>query len=796
MAVTNNAGSNIQNQIIEEQIRQQQVQEQNAVSPTDNKDNLQTVSSETQTAPVTDAGANAKIGEQNIQADALKATLNQKADAIATVDPSIEIIDGVIVDPTKNPNTKPIDISNPDDLAKLAGTLKTDEPGIPADFTEPRLGRGNITQAYLWGHNNTEKPYSNGTSAAKETLANSYVFYNASGVTSPSQNVDTKITNDVPSGAIVEHLLRATGQTAVLDRLSGISAYNLVNEFIPQSQEEYYRTAPTDEWGDALVPFDRNGFLKPVVDAKVDSTWLKDYMNGVGSNVFAGVLSNLGTSYQPIEGVNDAASIQPKMLESLDSLRKSGDFNDGDMYRIARSILNTEKPREGMLRDVDKLFSSNKHPELIEMWEKGLGAAVIEKMSPKTQIVASNNLSGLDSTSTLNDMLESKLISERSIISERLMEKTGYMIAGISENAQVSYGVKPETRDKSYTRKGFEYEAGFIGSRKLNPKESADGDEGYGTSFTWVFKPKTTPTVGNENVYLAIRKNLTQNEIVNIHGKNYSVEGLVKERTWAGEYKVEIRYTMIDDARIDSIIKESETLSAGKVKDTDTYNFPHPVLAKNYLEGLEAKARADGIKEMNWEIKAAAYDFQKDNVILQVNADGKNVLANAAHTLHEIWLNGKQVGAFNAHNKGVGLYKRVTDWNTDTNRRVFEARKTDLQELGEISDHLYKKHRNTGFGAPWICQDISLDIEKKMKKGNPLAFLHHAYNPRVKDTTDPQKEVQVQVSNEIITSLMNKGRTFLPIIMGTANPELEPVLLRQDRQRQILELRYKKDEKI
>jgi hypothetical protein len=787
MAVTNNLDSNVQNQIIEEQIRQQQIQQQNAVAPTENKENSQVTGIEPQTAPATDARANAKIGEQNAQADVLKATLNEKMDAIAIVDPSIEIIDGVIVDPTKNPNTKPIDISNPNDLAKLAGTLKTDEPGIPADLTEPRNNGGGYGS--LWGMNNTQNAYAVGASAAKQTLHNEYLMYNLNLTQPVTDRVDTKLTNNVGSGAIVEHLLRATGQTAVLDRLSGNSAYNLVNEFIPQSQREYYRTAPTDEWGDALVPFDRNGFLKPVVDAKIDPTWLKDYMNGVGSNVFVGVLSNLGTSYQPVEGVNDVASVQAKTLEALDSLRKSGDFNDGDMYRIASSILNTEKPREGMLRDVDKLFSSNKHPELIEMWEKSLGAAVIEKMSPKTQIVASNNLSGLDSTSTLNNMLENKLISERSIISERLMEKTGYMIAGISKNAQVSDGVKPETKDKSYTRKGFEYEAEFFSSRKLNPKESANGDEGYGTSFTWVFKPKTTPTVGNEDVNFAIRKNLTQNEIVNIHGKNYSVEGLVKGRISTGEYVVEIRYTMIDDARIDSIIKESKTLSAGKVRDIDTYNFPHPVLAKNYLEGLEAKARANGIKEMNWEIKAAAYDFEKDRATFPGNFDGKIVLVNAAHTLHEIWLNGKQVGAFNAHNKGVGLYKRVTDWNTDTNRRVFEARKTDLQELGEISDHLYKKHRNTGFGAPWICQDISLDIEKKMKKSDPLAFLHHAYNPRVKDTTDPGKEVQVQISNESISSLMNSGRNLLPMIMGTANPELEPVLLRQDRQRQILELR-------
>ncbi len=83
MAVTNNVDSNVQNQIIEEQIRQQQIQQQNAVNPAENKENSQVTGIENQSAPVTDAGANAKIGELNAQADLTKANLNQQADQIA-----------------------------------------------------------------------------------------------------------------------------------------------------------------------------------------------------------------------------------------------------------------------------------------------------------------------------------------------------------------------------------------------------------------------------------------------------------------------------------------------------------------------------------------------------------------------------------------------------------------------------------------------------------------------------------------------------------------------------------------
>jgi hypothetical protein len=82
MAVSNNVDSNVQNQIIEEQIRQQQVQQQNAIAPTENNDNSQIASTETQTTPITDAGANAKIGELNAQSDVRKADLNQQADVL------------------------------------------------------------------------------------------------------------------------------------------------------------------------------------------------------------------------------------------------------------------------------------------------------------------------------------------------------------------------------------------------------------------------------------------------------------------------------------------------------------------------------------------------------------------------------------------------------------------------------------------------------------------------------------------------------------------------------------------
>jgi hypothetical protein len=82
MAVTNNVDSNVQNQIIEEQIRQQQIQQQNAVNPADNQNGNQVTDAGVQNAAVTDAGANAKIGELNAQADLTRASLNQQADQI------------------------------------------------------------------------------------------------------------------------------------------------------------------------------------------------------------------------------------------------------------------------------------------------------------------------------------------------------------------------------------------------------------------------------------------------------------------------------------------------------------------------------------------------------------------------------------------------------------------------------------------------------------------------------------------------------------------------------------------
>lgn len=361
----------------------------------------------------------------------------------------------------------------------------------------------------------------------------------------------------------------------------------------------------------------------------------------------------------------------------------------------------------------------------------------------------------------------------------------------LSDMAQVNNGLQPGARFGSMNFNGRDFAANYAAKRRLSPVNSPHGDEGYGTAFVWTLRP-TGPFDRFQDE--AIRKSLSVNKIDNIDGKNYTVEGRVLEAA-NGQYKVEYRYTLIDQARINSVLQEGRTQNAGKIGNGDNaFNFYHPQQAQEYLQRLNDEAiRTQG--KAVWEIKPAAYDMKGFENL--PSGDGRprqlmpmgptitsGVVISASHTLHEIWLNGRQVGAFNAHQKGVGLYKSVTDWNQDHNRRLYQARPTNLAQLMSISDAIYDKYRGTGFGDPWICQDIASFIEQQTGR-NPNGFMTHAYNPR-----DSFDNTRVGASNLQIEAYKAVGRKLLPALGSTPVTELDPRLQRQERQRLILELYY------
>jgi hypothetical protein len=156
-----------------------------------------------------------------------------------------------------------------------------------------------------------------------------------------------------------------------------------------------------------------------------DLGYAKEVFEKIGSKGMAGILSDNSVSeiYDLKNNGNTSTPTKEFYGGLIDGLRKSGNFNAGDMYNLAKAALdiNTAKRDEpdangntqrgeymnetredankvgiygsdyysnASISKLDEFFNSESRPELKAMWEKGLGAAMDDIATPKNQVIA------------------------------------------------------------------------------------------------------------------------------------------------------------------------------------------------------------------------------------------------------------------------------------------------------------------------------------------------------------------------------------------------------------------------
>jgi hypothetical protein len=376
MAVNNNVNQNSQEQIIQEQIRQQQVQQNQTVNnPTNNVEPVGATNTETSNPqPAVPSNETAQVQQMLADGNATKATLNNQVDQIAIVLPPTDPAIGIPI----TPGTDIVD-TLPANLPGLASTLKT-ENSIPYSQTEENYEIKNRVQI-----------------ANRDNNMQGYHNYQAS--LSPGQAVE----------------FGARGG--------------------------FFNNGFSLNLGSIISSHDGNlGFAKQVFEK-------------LGSKGTAGLLSS--SNYETIDdmrnGGTDVASAKEYYGGLIDGLRKSGNFNQGDMYELAKAALNINtaqrdfKTEDGgmpnysdfvyeniqsdkemgvgiheyyaktSISKLDEFFDSESRPELKAMWEKGLGAAIDDKLAPKTQIIAGN-------PQGVGNNLESLLKTQNSIDGQKIIE--------------------------------------------------------------------------------------------------------------------------------------------------------------------------------------------------------------------------------------------------------------------------------------------------------------------------------------------------------------------------------------
>jgi hypothetical protein len=379
MAVTNNVDSNVQNQLIEEQIRQQQVQ-QNQPTETNNQTNGVATAVATapavQPEPLVPSTETAKVQELIVGGNAIKADLNDKVIIVAStgqtppVDaPKGDSVIGKLTPPATLQNPESPDY-NPDSLSNVGAKRANNTP-----FHELNMTADEVIQYAM----------QNGNSGQSGRVSDGIV----EGIR--NQNKDIGFISDV------FQKLGAKGTAAVISETGYLGAGNYID--YPKGD------------GDPIIK-----------DGKVQT-------------------------YSP--------------TAALESLRAAGKFNEGDMYQLAKTALETPtayrdgktqsellnenitKERAGELdgnstwakkgllgvtnytttgiSNLDKAFQ-NASPQLKEMWEKGLGAAIDDKLAPKTQIIAGNP-QGVENSLEL--LFKSKSSQDGAILLEAAVNNTG-----------------------------------------------------------------------------------------------------------------------------------------------------------------------------------------------------------------------------------------------------------------------------------------------------------------------------------------------------------------------------------
>jgi hypothetical protein len=210
----------------------------------------------------------------------------------------------------------------------------------------------------------------------------------------------------------------------------------IANNRASATADEIYQYAL--RYGKGTTTFIANGIMEEVFYQKKDLNLTSDIFNKLGAKGMATILSEQSVygkdsyrfAFNKDFDRNSSRGIPAENYaptDALEALRKAGKFNQGDMYQIAKAALdlptafrdgktqdeldnefNTQKDNRTLdsiynpdvkgrlgrkdymstsLSGIDKTFQ-NASPELKEMWEKGLSAAIDEKLTPKPQIVA------------------------------------------------------------------------------------------------------------------------------------------------------------------------------------------------------------------------------------------------------------------------------------------------------------------------------------------------------------------------------------------------------------------------
>jgi hypothetical protein len=381
MAVSNNVDSNVQNQIIEEQIRQQQVQQQNAIAPTENNDNSQIASTETQTTPITDAGANAKIGELNAQSDVRKADLNQQADVLI-----------VAANSSNNSPANELPIVN---LPNLSGT---DGVALATSKTIKSIEVPNRNEI-----------------ASKEILdlENQRSF----GIPRITNN---QVYASMSSNAVV--------QNAVFGDNFDSPANALAKSFMARDNDKQFAAETFKELGAKGLVAALSEGDESIQDYTTKSIGKDEFVSK--HEVFRNLLDGMVKENKFGEGdmyllAKTALDINTAQRPSADEYLKNETKNEG--------FVGLNNATQSSITRLDEFFNDSSRPQLKAMWEKGLGAAIGDKTAPKTQTVAgtASMPTRLDNLDTLK---ETKNLDDRKLIASNTVFKDGneYSLAQLS----------------------------------------------------------------------------------------------------------------------------------------------------------------------------------------------------------------------------------------------------------------------------------------------------------------------------------------------------------------------------
>jgi hypothetical protein len=276
---------------------------------------------------------------------------------------------------------------------------------------------------------------------------------------------------------------------------------------IPQAANAFYASlTPTEavQNGQASQFFrygSASSIGETIASHNNDLGYAKEVFEKIGSKGMAGILSDTSVSqiYDLKNNGNTSTPTKEFYGGLIDGLRKSGNFNAGDMYNLAKATLeiNTAKRDEldangntqrgeymnetredankvglygydyhysASLSKLDEFFNSESRPELKAMWEKGLGAAVDEiTNSNKPIIIAGTTIPATDPPETkLDSLIATKIDSEKKIIARNSSTDIDKFVNDMTNGNWQKYGynktqytiLKDFIKDKNINKQG------------------------------------------------------------------------------------------------------------------------------------------------------------------------------------------------------------------------------------------------------------------------------------------------------------------------------------------------------